>query len=99
MLSLQKYLTILSFLTLKMENVVTVEINLPSWFGSDMVKGFLKTNFTQLLLYSFITRYMQMSIDRLHFKGKIMDYTNLLLTMNDLKRRKHYKRTYSIFKQ
>ena len=82
-----------------MENVVTVEINLPSWFGSDMVKGFLKTNFTQLLLYSFITRYMQMSIDRLHFKGKIMDYTNLLLTLNDLKWRKHYKRTYSIFKQ
>ena len=52
-LSLQKYLIILSFLTLNMENVVTVEIDLPSWFGSDMVKGFFKTNFTQLLYYSF----------------------------------------------
>ena len=78
----------LSFLTLKMENVVTVEINLPSWFRSDMVKGFFKTNFTQLLFYSFMIRYMQMSIDGLHFKRKIMDYTNLLLTMNDLKKEK-----------
>ena len=54
-----------------MENVVTVEINLPSWFGSDMVKGFFKTNFTQLLFFSFITRYMQMNIDGLHFQKKI----------------------------
>ena len=29
-----------------------------------------------------------MSIDGLHFKRKIMDYTNLLLTMNDLKKEK-----------
>ena len=71
-----------------MENVVTVEINLPSWFGSDMVKGFFRTNFTQLLFYSFMIIYMQMSIDGLHFKRKIMDYTNLLLTMNDLKKEK-----------
>ena len=44
---------------------------------------------------------MQMNIDGLHFsKENIMDYTNLLLTMNDLKKeKKHYKRTYSIFKQ
>ena len=71
MLSLQKYLVILSFLTLKMENVVPVEMNLPSWFGSDMVKGFFKTNFTQLLFYSFMTRYMQMNIGGLYFqKGK-----------------------------
>ena len=33
-------------------------------------------------------RYMQMSIDGLHFKRKIMDYTNLLLIMNDLKKEK-----------
>ena len=53
-----------------------------------MVKGFFKTNFTQLLFHSFMIRYMQMSIDGLHFKRKIMDYTNLLLTMNDLKKEK-----------
>ena len=79
-----------------MQNVVTVENNLPSWFGSDIVKGFFKTNFTQLQFYSFMIRYMQMSIVGLQFKGKIMDYTKLLLTMSDLKRTKHYRRTHSI---
>ena len=72
-----------------MENVVTVEINLPSWFGFDMVKGFFKTNFTQLLFYSFYNKIYANEYRWITFsKENIMDYTNLLLTMNDLKKEK-----------
>ena len=56
-------MVIISFLTLKMENVVTVEISLPSAFGSDMVKGFFKSNFTELFYYTFIIHFGIHSMD------------------------------------